>query len=925
MEIDTPASKKLVPEEEPIVDEDELSPIEQVRLTVPNTDDPSLAVWTFRMWSLGLLSCCLLSFLNQFFSYRKEPLIITQIIFQVATHPIGRFMASVLPETKFRIPGLGSREFSLNPGPFNMKEHVLICIFANAGSAFGNASAYAVMIVNIIKAFCRRNISFLSGWLLIVTTQVCTSLILNPYTYYEKLHMTPANVPIDRLLRTYVVEPAHMRWPSTLVQISLFRKLHEKEDKDKDSKHQLSRVQFFVIALVCSFCWEIVDRYRASFKGKDDIHTRLMKKYKDIPSWWFYLLLLGTVAASHALCKFLKKEVQLPWWGLIFAAALAFHLHPSCKHSNSHHQSEFLCIQTPGLNIITEYIMGIIFPGRPIANVCFKTYGYMSMAQAISFLSDFKLGHYMKIPPRSMFLVQFLGTILAGTVNIGVAWWLLSTIDDICHNPNSPWTCPNDHVFSDASVIWDLVGPKRIFGSLGDYSALNCFFIFRYRKKWWQRYSYILSATPDAGVAFMAVLIHFSLGMENRSLHWWGSGPGIDTEHSPSNNGRRHGNRLHQHQGQQQGARRERRRFADRGGPANRLQRRRPDSSRLDFPDVVFGLDFVRAPLVPQHFFSYRTEPLVISMISVQVATLPLGRFMARVLPTRKFRVHGLGEFSLNPGPFNMKEHVLISIFANAGSAFGNGAAYAVGIVDIIIAFYRRKISFLASWILVVTTQVLGYGWAGILRKYLVDSPQMWWPSSLVQVSLFRALHENDKNRMSRGKFFLIALICSFSWYVVPGYLFPTLSTISWVCWIFPNSITAQQLGSGMQGLGLGALALDWSVIASYLGSPLISPFFAIANVAVGYFLFMYAILPFVYWGVNLYNAKNFPIFSSHLFNAQGQIYNVSAIVNNQFEIDLDAYRQGRINLSVFFSFTMELVFAGIISTLTHVALFNGR
>lgn len=50
--------------------------------------------------------------------------------------------------------------------------------------------------------------------------------------------------------------------------------------------------------------------------------------------------------------------------------------------------------------------MGIILPGRPIANVCFKTYGYMSMAQAVSFLSDFKLGHYMKIPPRSMFLVQ---------------------------------------------------------------------------------------------------------------------------------------------------------------------------------------------------------------------------------------------------------------------------------------------------------------------------------------------------------------------------------------------------------------------------------------------------------------------------------------------------------------------------------------
>lgn len=49
---------------------------------------------------------------------------------------------------------------------------------------------------------------------------------------------------------------------------------------------------------------------------------------------------------------------------------------------------------------------------------------------------------------------------------------------------------------------------------------------------------------------------------------------------------------------------------------------------------------------------------------------------------------------------------MLISIFANAGSAFGNGPAYAVMIVDIIIAFYRRKISFLAGWLLVITTQV---------------------------------------------------------------------------------------------------------------------------------------------------------------------------------------------------------------------------
>ncbi|KAI8548486.1 hypothetical protein RHMOL_Rhmol07G0277400 [Rhododendron molle] len=156
------------PEDHQAIDEDEQSPVEEVRLTVSNTDDPTLPVWTFRMWSLGLLSCALLSFLNTFFAYRTEPLIISMISVQVATLPVGRFMARVLPERKFRI---GLREYSVNPGPFNMKEHVLISIFANAGAGFGGGTAYAVGIVNIVKAFYHRKISFLAGWILVITTQ----------------------------------------------------------------------------------------------------------------------------------------------------------------------------------------------------------------------------------------------------------------------------------------------------------------------------------------------------------------------------------------------------------------------------------------------------------------------------------------------------------------------------------------------------------------------------------------------------------------------------------------------------------------------------------------------------------------------------------------------------------------------------------
>ena len=67
-----------------------------------------------------------------------------------------------------------------------------------------------------------------------------------------------------------------------------------------------------------------MERYRASVKGKEDIHTKLMKRYKDIPSWWFYVLLGVTFVVSLLLCIFMKDQIQMPWWGLVFASALAF-------------------------------------------------------------------------------------------------------------------------------------------------------------------------------------------------------------------------------------------------------------------------------------------------------------------------------------------------------------------------------------------------------------------------------------------------------------------------------------------------------------------------------------------------------------------------------------------------------------------------
>ncbi|ANM66966.1 oligopeptide transporter 7 [Arabidopsis thaliana] len=323
---------------------------------------------------------------------------------------------------------------------------------------------------------------------------------------------------------------------------------------------------------------EIWEQSKESFKEKKlDVHARLMQRYKQVPEWWFWCILVTNVGATIFACEYYNDQLQLPWWGVLLACTVAIIFTLPIGIITA------ITNQAPGLNIITEYIIGYIYPGYPVANMCFKVYGYISMQQAITFLQDFKLGHYMKIPPRTMFMAQIVGTLISCFVYLTTAWWLMETIPNICDSvTNSVWTCPSDKVFYDASVIWGLIGPRRIFGDLGLYKSVNWFFlvgaiapilvwlasrmfprqewiklinmpvlisatssmppatavnyttwvlagflsgfvVFRYRPNLWQRYNYVLSGALDAGLAFMGVLLYMCLGLENVSLDWWGN------------------------------------------------------------------------------------------------------------------------------------------------------------------------------------------------------------------------------------------------------------------------------------------------------------------------------------------------------------------------------------------------------------------
>jgi OPT oligopeptide transporter protein len=79
-----------------------------------------------------------------------------------------------------------------------------------------------------------------------------------------------------------------------------------------------------------------------------------------------------------------------------------------------------------------------------------------------------------------------------------------------------------------------------------------------------------------------------------------------------------------------------------------------------------------------------------------------------------------LGKLQLNlyPDPFNKKEHALITITTNTGFAIAN--AYATIPITVMRKFYGVNFNARFDILLILTTQLLGFSFAGIMRQVLV-------------------------------------------------------------------------------------------------------------------------------------------------------------------------------------------------------------
>lgn len=168
----------------------------------------------------------------------------------------------------------------------------------------------------------------------------------------------------------------------------------------------------------------------------------------------------------------------------------------------------------------------------------------------------------------------------------------------------------------------------------------------------------------------------------------------------------------------------------------------------------------------------------------------------------------------LGQGRWNEKEHACVYISSNV--SFGFAFATDVGIrsnslpssdsnnlsFQVIVEqhkFYQQEVPILYQLLLIISTQVLGYAFAGLTRRFLVRPSAMIWPGTLMSTAMFSTMHKTANKKangwsISRYKFFILVWAGAFVWYFVPGLLMPALSYFNVVTWFAPKNVVVSNL-----------------------------------------------------------------------------------------------------------------------------------
>ncbi|KAJ1018012.1 hypothetical protein NDA13_006620 [Ustilago tritici] len=240
-------------------------------------------------------------------------------------------------------------------------------------------------------------------------------------------------------------------------------------------------------------------------------------------------------------------------------------------------------------NNLTKMIGGLVVPGRPLANLYFYAWSHSTIAQVINLCNDLKLGQYLKIPPRSMFITQVLGTVYGAFLNYTVASTIISCNWELIHRDTGSyvWSGAYYQSLNASGVAWsmarymygpatryfivpmavllgmalvvvhfgltcfvgkigsvkttDLVLPTVLLYSASMTTGQNCVvlttilvgcisqgFVWTRHARWFRKYNYLLGAGCDAGsltAIFILTFAVFGAAGPEKAFPTWAGNP----------------------------------------------------------------------------------------------------------------------------------------------------------------------------------------------------------------------------------------------------------------------------------------------------------------------------------------------------------------------------------------------------------------
>ncbi|KAK2001328.1 OPT oligopeptide transporter [Colletotrichum falcatum] len=218
----------------------------------------------------------------------------------------------------------------------------------------------------------------------------------------------------------------------------------------------------------CFFFWggDVKRAYQSAKSGRydDRHHEHMTKHYKETPWWWYVIVLV--ISFILGLVVVCTQNVTLPAWAYVVSLLLGIFIAPLSTILYSRFGNGI------ATNNLSKMLAGLILPERPIGNMYFAAWSHNVISNAVSLSNDLKMGEYLKIPPRVMFLTQVYGTILGGFINYAVMISIVNGNRELLadSNGNSAWSGATMQSYNTNATSWALA--KYLYKTGGKYSLV---------------------------------------------------------------------------------------------------------------------------------------------------------------------------------------------------------------------------------------------------------------------------------------------------------------------------------------------------------------------------------------------------------------------------------------------------------------------